>query len=152
MFAFMRLTIPGLKQKLQSPKAKDRLVALHAMRRQIVAGRPRTYIDLAKALLLDRSENCRWQAAIVVGTFIEHHSERVWAVTEAYVRQGRPMAQDPVATVLVEHLLETDFPKYFTRLRRLASQNPAIVKDLLARCWAFGDAEKHWKEVESFLK
>jgi hypothetical protein len=57
-----------------------------------------------------------------------------------------------VATVLLEHLLEHHFDAYFPRLKDLIEAGSVMLADTLARCWAFGQAESRWAEVEALVE
>jgi hypothetical protein len=65
------------------------------------------------------------------------------------MKKGR----SPFACVLLEHLLELDFEKYFSLLRGEVSQGRLEFLDALSRCFFFGeDAEDHKKEIAKYMR
>jgi hypothetical protein len=90
-----------------STNPADRLHALYAMRDAIASGHVRrNYFDLAKSLVRDSNNDCRWQALIVIGEYIQSQPEAVWQVIQEFGVSPDDDMRTAVATVLVEHLLE----------------------------------------------
>jgi hypothetical protein len=130
----------------------QRLQGLRLMRQQIEAGIPSSFFfSLARSLINDSSNDCRWQAIIVVGEFIEENPEGVWDVICEYGVSDDEDMRAAVATVLLEHLLQYHFWVYFPRLKEKIKGGSSLLADTLSRCWAFGQAEAHWGEVEALL-
>src|SRR6476619_5416805 len=100
----------------------DRLRALWLMRCQLMqqGGRRAAYLTLARDLITDKNNGCRWQALIVIGEFITTEPETVWEVTREYGISDDEDMRNGVATVLLEHLLEHHFATIFPRVRELA--------------------------------
>jgi len=122
------------------------------MRDSMLSGeRPRFYLALARTLIPDPSNKCRWQAAIVVGEFIEEDPEAVWEVIcEFGVSEDEDM-RDAISTVLLEHLLEHHFKIYFPRLKAKIEGGATLLADTLRRCWAFGQAKRQWRWVQALV-
>src|SRR5947209_14654573 len=99
----VRHNLKTLAKLAASSKAAERLESLQIMRRQIEAGRQsRGYLELARRLVKDTDNNCRWQALVVVGQYIRADPEAVWRVIcEDGVSQDEDMRVG-VATVLLE--------------------------------------------------
>lgn len=70
-----------------------------------VRGLRRTYFDLARSLIDDCHNTCRWQAMIVIGEYIETDPARVWPIVEHYGQSDDEDMRAAVATVLLEHAL-----------------------------------------------
>ena len=132
-----RLTIPHLRRMCASSSAKRRLTALLAMRRQIGRGRRSTeYMRLARRMIDDSDNDCRWQALIVTGEFIETHPDDIWQVVEQYGQHEDEDMRAGVATVLLEDLLEHHRRRFGRRSNRLASVSPRFA-ETLNMCWRF---------------
>src|SRR5262245_6724078 len=98
--------------------ARDRLLALALMRREIVRGAPaRDFLPLARRMVEDPDNACRWQALIVVGEAVVTCPEEVREVVRAHGGSADPDLRMGVATVLLEHLLEEHFDDYFPKVR-----------------------------------
>lgn len=93
------------------------------MRDQVEGGRPRAYLAIAKSALDDRDNDCRWQAAIVIGEFIPFCPEEVWTVVEQYGVSKDDDMRTCVSTVLLEHLLDHYPNRFRTRCRALARES-----------------------------
>jgi hypothetical protein len=123
------------------------------MRDQIAGGKPPgDYLDLARPLIADPDNDCRWQALIVVGESVRTDPEAVWEVIcEHGVSEDEDMRAG-VATVLLEHLLECHFDAYFPRLKEQIEAGSRFLADTLSRCWAFGQAVPRWGDVEALAQ
>lgn len=123
------------------------------MREAIAGGQdPAAFLDLARKLIGDDDNDCRWQAAIVVSESIESNPEGVWeAICEFADSQDEDM-RDAIATVLLEHLLEHHFERFFDRVKGKVEAGSPMFADTLRRCWAFGEAESKWLLVEALLQ
>jgi hypothetical protein len=136
------VTAAELRRMAAGRAPRDRLRALWLMRRQIEEGGLRAaYLKLARPLIADEDNDCRWQALIVVGEFIETQPEKVWQVVRKYGASPDEDMRDAVACVLLEHLLEHHFKAYFPRVEELALANP-LFGDTFERCWKFGQSER----------
>ena len=143
----------ALAKLATSRRASERLRSLRLMREQIESGgRPEDYVELARPLIEDADNDCRWQALIVVGESVETNPEAVWQVVcEHGVSDDEDMRMG-VATVLLEHLLEHHFDAYLPRLKQRIEAGSVLLADTLARCWAFGQAETRWADVEALVE
>ena len=111
------VTAAELRRLTANPVALGRLRALWLMRRQIEErGLRAAYLKLARPLIADEDNDCRWQALIVVGEFIETQPEEVWRVVRKYGASPDEDMREAVACVLLEHLLEYHFKAYFPRV------------------------------------
>jgi hypothetical protein len=92
------------------PDAQRRLLALALIRREIARGAPATdYLPLARTLVEDPDNGCRWQALIVIGEALRTSPEDVWSVIRAHGGSQDSDLRTGVATVLLKHLLKEHF-------------------------------------------
>jgi hypothetical protein len=100
------------------------------------------HFPIAAGLIGDLDNDCRWQAAIVVGHFITDRPESVWRII---VRHGKSSDTDlaaALATVLLEHLLDRHPSRFLRRLRRLVAAPRSPYRDLVQRTWQSGACER----------
>lgn len=138
---------------MSSADSATRLLALrHKIRRQIQSRASAVdRLDVARSLINDADNDCRWQALIVVGESIETNPEVVWELIREFGVSEDEDMRTGVATVLLEHLLEHHFDAYFPRLKREIENGSELLADTLSRCSPFGQAEARWREVEVLL-
>ena len=142
-----------LKQMSESLDVNTRLRALFLIRKQIeFESASQDYFSLAQRLINDEDNNCRWQALIVIGEFIETEPERIWEVIREHGESPDEDMRNGVATILLEHLLEHHFNSYFPRLKNQIEGGSLLLGDTLSRCWAYGEAEMKWPEIEALVK
>jgi hypothetical protein len=81
----------------------------------------------------------RWQAIMKIEDFVEEEPDTIWSFI---VRGGNSTDKDlrtAVATLLLEHLLEYHFDRYFPQVEE-AAQNDVLFADTFLRCWKLGQA------------
>ena len=145
-----RESVNSLRRMLASSRARERLLALLIMRRQLHRGKPRAYFGLARGVVLDRNNNCRWQSLIVVGEFIPYAPRSVWDVA---VRQADSRSGDmrmAVTVLLLESLLQYDFDAYFQRIVNRIEHGSRFMRSLLPGCW--GLTRKQQLTVDRYLR
>ena len=114
----------------------QRLLALALIRKQIGQGEPpEPYLHIARALVPDPDNTCRWQAMIVVGEAISSSPQSVWEVIHERGSSSDKDMRTAVATVLLEHLLEEDFSTYFPKVRDRVLSGDRLFADTLKMCW-----------------
>jgi len=139
-------------QLVESKDSRDRLLSLVLMRRQIERGDPAAvYLPLARQMVSDPENNCRWQAAIVVGMSVESASDEVWEVVREHGNSKDEDMRSAMATLLLEHLLEFDFERYFSLLRGEVSADRLQLLDTLSRCAFFGDKMRE-RKVRNYIR
>jgi hypothetical protein len=147
-----RMPLRELKQLVASRSGAQRLFALFVMREQLaVSGLIKGYFRLAEGLVLDRDNNCRWQALIVIGEFLKQDPALVWPVIRIHAVSKDDDMRTAVATVLLEHLLEYHLSRYWHRVRRAALTESPLFADTLSRCAHFGLAQPHSREIRSVV-
>ena len=122
-----------------SPDAWERLTALMTARLILENGdelSPQIFDEAAK-LLRDSDDDCRWQAAIVLGVFIDEDPERVWNAVEEFGPTADPDLQEILWTTLMEHLLDQHHSRFKLRAQGLAKQSP-VFAHILEMSWRFG--------------
>lgn len=132
-------SIAELSLLSRSRSADRRLEALVRMRHQIeTGGRRPGYLAAARRLVTDGDNDCRWQALIVVGEFIDVDPVAVWQVVRRHGGSPDDDMRMGVATVLLEHLLERNRPRYERLVRREIAAGKSRFADTLASCWDLG--------------
>src|SRR5688572_21562450 len=127
----------------------ERLRALPLIEDGIEAGEAQAdYMKLARALVADPDNDCRWQAMMIFGGMVKTNPEAVWEVVCEHGTSADDDIRDAVATVLLEHLLEHHFDAYFPKLKQCIEAGESLLADTLSRCWLFGQAERHESEVK----
>lgn len=97
---------------------------------------------MAEPLLWDRSENVRWQSAIVIGLFIDTDPDEVWRVLCEHDHRHNKDACWMFGCVLLEDLLWEHFDEIWPRvIERVRKKQSAMrrwidmVNPLTARQW-----------------
>ncbi len=133
---FQSIPIPKLAEMCRSRSADRRLLALMLMRRQMERRGPiRGYLPMAKRLIVDANNNCRWQALIVIGEFIRGTPEVVWPIVLRCGSSADDDMRTGVACVLLEDLLEHHRSKFERLVTRHIQDGNEMLADTLARCW-----------------
>lgn len=136
----------------QSKQPGDRLLALCAARKRIDAGdSPGLYLEMASRLVADSDNNCRWQAAIVVGESIDTDPEAVWRVVACFGDSPDDDMRDVMATVLLEHLLEHDFDGYMDKVKAEIARGRLGFLDTLASCWLTAETPEA-KRLKNYVR
>ena len=129
-----RLSVSEIRVLAQVDAAGARLHALLQMRRLIDAGDVAwLFFEIARPLVSDPHNTCRWQALIVLGAYLQEHPDAVWEVIVEHGSSEDEDLRDGVATVLLEHLLEIH-PQYRTRVEAQARHDPLFAA-MLRTCW-----------------
>jgi hypothetical protein len=134
-----RAPLGELRGLLGSRRPAHRLLGLVLMRQQLATGTgARSYLRLARPLVADRDNTCRWQALIVVAEFIAAEPEAVWRVVQRYGRVADADLRAGISSVLLEHLLDQHARRFIPRVRAELQRGNAAFADTVARCWSFG--------------
>jgi hypothetical protein len=143
-----------IRQLSQSKDPRERLLSLVLMRRQIDKGDPPSvYLPLAQEMVREPDGNCRWQAAIVVGESLETDADAVWQVVREHGDAEDADLRMAIATILLEHLFESDFDRYFSLLQDEVAKGRLRFLDTLRSCWLFGPAaQDHKKRIDNYLR
>jgi hypothetical protein len=115
-------SIATLTKLAQSKNSRDRLLALLLIREPLFVQRP-AHFELARSLVGDVDNNCRWQALCVIGEFLESHTEAVWEVIDENAANADDDMQTALFCVLLEHLWVTNRREYRKRARKLAKKH-----------------------------
>ena len=134
--AFRPVTQSRLAALAADPDARQRLLALMLMRRRIDEGAPAIdYLSLARPLVEDPDNDCRWQALIVVGENVDAHPEEVWRVVLAHGDSTDADMRMGVAVVLLDDLLARHFDEYLPKVRAELRRSSARFADMVKSCW-----------------
>ena len=149
---FNHFSLRDLRELVRSPRPDNRLFALLLMRKQIEEGiEPLSYYSLAKTLVPDSDNNCRWQSLIVISELVEVQPELVWDVVSKFGNSNDKDMRMAIACVLLEHLIDYDFDTYFTKVCELIHKGRYKFIDTLESCSLFKISEANRKRVQSFL-
>ena len=130
-----------------SSDGRDRLLGLLLMRREIGRGAPTAkYFPIAKHMITDSNNKCRWQALIVIGECIESCPDEVWKIVQEYGDAKDDDLRTAIGVVLLEHLLEFNFDKFFPLVREEVSQGKIRFLDTLQRCFLSDDNYREQKK------
>jgi hypothetical protein len=140
-----------LSRMLRSRSADVRLYALFKIREQLNTRLRKGYFALARRSIVDPDNDCRWQALIVVGEFVESNPTRVWRVVMQYGVSKVADIRTAVATVLLEHLLEHHFTQIFPRARRLAVRSREFA-DTLSRSGNFIRGRRNIQRFQDLVR
>ena len=134
--------VVDLERMAKNRSARRRLRALLIMRKQIAEGRDlKSYLRLARRMIDDPNNNCRWQALIVVGEFIEDHPDEIWTVVKRYATHEDSDMRMGVACVLLEHLLGHHWRRFHREARREAADS-ALFAETLGMCRDFREPRR----------
>lgn len=113
---------------------------------------PLSYLDLATDAIEDADNDCRWQAFIAVGEFINRAPLKVWEIVKRCGVSADEDMRDATATILLEHLLDVDFDAFFSYVRCEIEIGPIMLLDTLRRCWPLEHSQRRWSEVVAYLR
>ncbi|NLY00166.1 MAG: hypothetical protein GXY83_29050 [Rhodopirellula sp.] len=138
---------------LASGSDEEKIAALKSMQGQIADGEPVDFFDLARRQVADKNTDVRWQALIVIGSYIPfgRRNEEIWNLIVEFCGIDDDM-QDALATVLLEHLLEHDFDRTVERIKTAIPVRSVPLLGLLERCWQFGQPEAKWRQLRQIIE
>ncbi len=145
-----REPLAGIKAMLAGRSHARHLLAFRLMLRQLRGGQPSIYFDLARPFVDEDSRDCRWQALVVCGEYIATRPGDVWALVAEHGPAQDEDLRTGVATVLLEHLLEHDFERYFPRVASAVRRGATGLAHTLRLCWGLG-TEQH-RQVALLLR
>jgi hypothetical protein len=135
-----------------SKDGRDRLLSLVLMRKQIESGDDAwEYFPLAGTMIEDGNNQCRWQSLIVIGESIETHPDAVWEIVNKYGDSQDEDMRTAIANVLLEHLLQFDFDRYFTLVRNEVARGKLRLLRTLDMCSFFGE-DSNEKKVKNYVR
>jgi hypothetical protein len=134
-------TLREIARRCSDKAAQERLVGLLLLRRKLERlGRRRDYFVLARSMIDDPDNDCRWQAMVVVGEFCGSRPDLVWPVIRAYGGSRDEDMRMCVAVVLLEHVLEHHCAADRDRVRREARRQGRRFQETVRMCWGVGQA------------
>ncbi len=137
---------------LASGSDEEKITALRNMQGRIADGEPAGFFDLARRHVADKNTDVRWQALIVIGSYIPfgRRNEEIWNLIVEFCGVDDDM-QDALATVLLEHLLEHDFDHTAERIKSALPKRTGPLLEVLKRCWQFGQSEAKWPQLRQII-
>ncbi len=146
------LSDADLKRLCRSESNEDRLVGLLLVRRQIDEAGPRDgLVASVERLTGDPDVDCMWQAMLAAAGLVAHAPAAVWRIIIEQGRSDDRRVRAAVATALLEPLLKQHYAEYFPLLRERIEQGDDNLRDTLRRCWMFGGAKRHSREVNRLI-
>lgn len=101
------LDIEIIKSKLCSTDREERLCALLHIRHLINHDRIISDLfELAVRHIEDIDSDCRWQAIIIIGEFLNTRQEDIWKIIITFGSSDNGDIRTAIATVLLEHFFE----------------------------------------------
>lgn len=149
------ISLESLTELAASADPRERRLALALMQREIYERDVPAirFFPLARRLVGDPDNICRWQALFVVSECIESHPEDVWSVVLEYGDSPDEDMRDGLACVVFEHLLDEQFELVLPKVRAaLPERSPEFCE--LVR-WASGWIEKdapRFRQVQQVLR
>ena len=144
--------ISKLSDLLSSSRSSKRLFALQIIRNQINYSQPlKSYFTLSRKNIEDSNNNCRWQSLIIIGEYINRFPDEILNIIIKYGSSEDKDMRTAIATILLEHLLEKDFKKYFSLYKNI-SKNNFFLLDTLSKCWVNGVDSREQKKINQYLK
>ncbi len=123
------------------------------MLKQIKEGdSPDDYFDLAQRIISDTDNNCRWVSLHVVSELIETQPDLVWKIVSQYGDSKDDDMRTAIAVILLEHLLDYDFDKYFPKVKKEIQRGRLRFIDTLSLCAFDNISGLNYKKAQSFLK
>ncbi len=86
-------------------------------------------------------EDPRWQAIIKVEDFVEDEPDAIWSFILRWGVSDDDDLRTAIGVLLLEHLLEHHFARFFPLVERAARKNPKFA-DTFLRCWKLGKAKE----------
>jgi hypothetical protein len=141
-----------LKDLINSSKSRNRLFGLQIIRKQLQNSNAiKSYFSMTKKTIEDSNNNCRWQSLIIIGEFLDKYPNDIFNLIVKYGSSKDEDMRTAVATILLEHLLEKDFKKYFSLYKNISKDNSYLL-DTLSKCWVNKSNSRKQKEINSYLK
>lgn len=150
---YRHLSVDQLAEMAESPEVGKRLLALALMNKQILeGGDPGQYFDIARRLVKDPDNNCRWQSLFVIADLIESEPDLVWDVICEFGDSDDDDMRTATATVLLEHLLDYDFERYFPKVQHQIRNKRYRFIDTLGSCSFDGMGGPNYKKAQRYLR
>lgn len=112
------------------------------------------YFKVVKPLLDDRDNDCKWQAFIVMGSYMETMPEETWEIILRYGSGTDYDTRSAVATVMLEHYFELNphlFDAKFREYKRLIKNGNKNLLDTLNGCRSEWGSDANKTRVARFL-
>ena len=135
-----RIPLAKLRAMTASANADRRLLAIMLMQKQTSHRKIEPYLTIGREMIEDADNDCRWQALILVGEYIQTKPKLVWETVKRYGISDDDDLRAGVACVLLEHLME-HHPRYRPQAKRISSKSKQFA-DTLSTCWDFNEGSR----------
>ena len=106
--------IRSISTLCDSQDADERVLGVILIQKQPYT---KEWFDLARTMVSDSDNTCRWQSLIAIGLGVEIQPEWVWEVILDFGDTEDEDMQAAIGCVLLEELLAFDFETYFPKLK-----------------------------------
>src|SRR5690606_15973339 len=110
----------------------------------------KSYFTLSKKIIEDSNNNCRWQSIIIIGEFLDNYPDDIFKIIVKYGSSKDEDMRTAISTILLEHLFEKDFKKYFNLYKKYSKNNSNLL-DTLSKCWVNKSNSREQKLINSYL-
>jgi hypothetical protein len=100
--------------------------------------RPLGYLSIAKSLVADSDNGCRWQALTVIADFVDNRPDAVWTVVKRYGNSDDADLRMGIAVCLLEELLDRKRGTYEQLVFREIAAGRQWFASALRSCWDLG--------------
>ena len=149
------ITFESVTELATHTDPRERRLALALMQREIYERDVPAFrfFPLARRLVGDPDNICRWQGLFVISECIESHPEDVWSAVLEYGDSPDEDMRSGVACVVFEHLLEQQFELVLPKLRAaLPERSPDFCDTIrMAAGWIEKDAPR-FRRVQQVLR
>lgn len=111
----------------------------------------REWFDLARSLIADEDNTCRWQAVIECSNWLKDTPEWVWEVICEFGDSDDDDMRAAIWTCMLEHLLEDYFDEYFPRVKAHVGKASPNFADCVRMSGSFLPEDKV-QEFRAFIK
>jgi len=137
---FRRFSLDQLAELAKSSEADQRLLVLALIRKQIASGDN------------PPDNNCRWQSLIVIAELIESDPDSVWDIVNECGDSDDDDMRMAIAKILLEHLLDRDFERYFVKVQEEIQNRRYRFIDTLENCSFDGRKGANYRKAQNLLK
>ena len=144
-------------EMLNSIDSDMRLQGLIAIRKKVESDSIPDFsnFEKLKRLLSDSDNDCKWQAFIVIGSFMETKPAECWQLITEFGDSSDEDTRTAVATVLLEHYFEVNpqlFDSKFKDYKRLVNSGRKNLLWTMSMCKSDWGSENNRIKVDRFLK
>ena len=124
-----------VEEMCRSEVIRTKLHGILCVRQIVEAGDlSNRWLTIATSHLFDNNADCRWQAFIIVGSYIQTEPDYVWSIVRLLGHCPDKDVQAATATVLMEHLLDSFPDTFLAEAKVMTNQSPVFARTM-SMCW-----------------